>query len=242
MSHELRTPLNAVLGFSEMLTKRLVGPLEETQAEYIEIIYRSGSHLHDIINDILDLAKVDAGKLDLNPEDGVDSRAIVNTCVALIKERADAGKLRLSVNVDPALPSIVADAMRLKQILLNLLSNAVKFTEPGGSVAVTVHQPAPDTIAFEVRDTGVGMSEAEIKIALEPFGQVDAGISRRHEGTGLGLPLASRLTELHGGTFEIASCKGHGTTVTLTLPATARLPELSIAAPTIAMSTRMHAA
>jgi PAS domain S-box-containing protein len=242
MSHELRTPLNAVLGFSEMLTKRLVGPLEETQAEYIEIIYRSGSHLHDIINDILDLAKVDAGKLDLNPEDGVDSRAIVNTCVALIKERADAGELRLSVNVDPALPSIVADAMRLKQILLNLLSNAVKFTEPGGSVVVTVHQPEPDTIAFEVRDTGVGMSEAEIKIALEPFGQVDAGISRRHEGTGLGLPLASRLTELHGGTFDIASRKGHGTTVTLTLPATARSPELSIAAPMVAMSTRMHAA
>jgi signal transduction histidine kinase len=242
MSHELRTPLNAVLGFSEMLAKRLVGPLGETQAEYVDIIYRSGSHLHDIINDILDLAKVDAGKLDLNPEDGIDPRAIVNTCVALIKERANAGELRLSVNVDPALPSIVSDAMRLRQILLNLLSNAVKFTEPGGSVVVTVRRSTPDAIAFEVRDTGIGMSEAEIKIALEPFGQVDASISRRHQGTGLGLPLASRLTELHGGTFHIASRKGHGTTVTVTLPAMARSPEHSTARPMVALDAEVNAA
>ena len=224
MSHELRTPLNAVLGFSEMLAQRLAGPLRAKQAEYIDIIYRSGSHLHDIINDILDLAKVDAGKLDLNLEDGIDPCVIVNACVALIKERANAGELRLSVNVDPALPFIVADAMRLKQILLNLLSNAVKFTEPGGSVVITLRQPGPDTIAFEVRDTGVGMSEAELKIALEPFGQVDAGISRRHEGTGLGLPLAGRLAELHGGSFHIESRKGHGTTATLTLPARRTCP------------------
>jgi PAS domain S-box-containing protein len=218
MSHELRTPLNAILGFSQMLSQRLVGPLGEKQIEYIDIIYRSGSHLHDIINDILDLAKVDAGKLDLNLEDGVDPCAIVNGCVALMKERANTGELRLSVDVAPELPPIVADAMRLKQILLNLLSNAVKFTEPGGSVVIAVRQPGPDTIAFEVRDTGIGMTEAEIKIALEPFGQVDAGFSRRQEGTGLGLPLASRMAELHGGSFHIDSRKGHGTTVTLTLP------------------------
>ncbi len=144
MSHELRTPLNAVLGFSELLIQRLAGPLHEKQAEYIDMIYRSGTHLHDIINDILDLAKVDAGKLDLNPEDGVDPCAIVNACVALMKERADTGGLRLSVNVDLALPGIVADAMRLKQILLNLLSNAVKFTEPGGSIVITVRcSPGP---------------------------------------------------------------------------------------------------
>jgi two-component system cell cycle sensor histidine kinase PleC len=236
MSHELRTPLNAVLGFSEMLAQRLAGPLRAKQAEYIDIIYRSGSHLHDIINDILDLAKVDAGKLDLNLEDGIDPCVIVNACVALIKERANAGELRLSVNVDPALPFIVADAMRLKQILLNLLSNAVKFTEPGGSVVITLRQLGPDTIAFEVRDTGVGMSEAELKIALEPFGQVDAGISRRHEGTGLGLPLAGRLAELHGGSFHIESRKGHGTTATLTLPARRTSPDV---APDIATATPM---
>jgi PAS domain S-box-containing protein len=242
MSHELRTPLNAVLGFSEMLAQRLVGPLGEKQVEYIDIIYRSGSHLHDIINDILDLAKVDAGKLDLNLEDGVDSRAIVNTCVALMKERANAGGLRVSVDVEPDLPGIVADAMRLKQILLNLLSNAVKFTEPGGSVVVSVRQPGADTIAFEVRDTGVGMSEAEIKIALEPFGQVDAGFSRRHEGTGLGLPLASRLAELHGGSFHIDSRKGHGTTVTLTLPVKRIPADTSVVAPVIALRPEVSAA
>src|SRR5207249_885659 len=194
-----------------------------------------GSHLHDIINDILDLAKVDAGKLDLNLEDGVDSRAIVSTCVALVKERADTGGLRVSVDLEPDLPGIVADAMRLKQILLNLLSNAVKFTEPGGSVVITVRRPGPDTIAFEVRDTGVGMSEAEIKIALEPFGQVDAGFSRNHEGTGLGLPLASRLAELHGGSLDIESRKGHGTTATVRLPVK-RTPANSAAAePVIAL-------
>ncbi len=243
MSHELRTPLNAVLGFSEMLAQRLVGPLGEKQVEYVDIIYRSGSHLHDIINDILDLAKVDAGKLDLNLEDGVDSCAIINTCVALMKERANAGELRLSVNIEPGLLGIVADPMRLKQILLNLLSNAVKFTEPGGSVVITVRQPGPDTIAFEVRDTGVGMSEAEIKIALEPFGQVDAGFSRRHEGTGLGLPLASRLAELHGGSFQIGSRKGHGTTATLTLPVRGTTPDISTGAPAaIALRSEVSAA
>ena len=242
MSHELRTPLNAVLGFSEMLAQRLAGPLGEKQVEYVDIIYRSGSHLHDIINDILDLAKVDAGKLDLNLEDGIDSCAIVNTCVALMKERASAGELRLSVNVAPDLPGIVADAIRLKQILLNLLSNAVKFTEPGGSVVISVRQCAPGTIAFEVCDTGVGMSEAEIKIALEPFGQVDAGFSRRHEGTGLGLPLASRLAELHGGSFQVDSRKGHGTSVTLTLPVPGVPSDISTTAPGIALRAAVSAA
>jgi PAS domain S-box-containing protein len=242
MSHELRTPLNAVLGFSEMLAQRLVGPLADKQLEYIDIIYRSGRHLHDIINDILDLAKVDAGKLDLNPEDGVDPCAIVDACVALMRERADAGGLRLSIDVKPDLPLIVADEVRLKQILLNLLSNAVKFTEPGGSVVVTVRQPAPETIAFEVRDTGLGMSEAEIKIALEPFGQVDAGFSRGHEGTGLGLPLASRLAELHGGWFHIDSKKGQGTTVTLTLPARRTPSDVSTAAPAIVHRSEVSAA
>ena len=242
MSHELRTPLNAVLGFSEMLSQRLVGPLGEKQLEYVDIIYRSGSHLHDIINDILDLAKVDAGKLDLKPEDGVDPCAVVEACVALMRERANAGGLRLSIDVEPGLPLIVADATRLKQILLNLLSNAVKFTEPGGSVVITVRQPGPETIAFEVRDTGVGMSEADIKIALEPFGQVDAGFSRRHEGTGLGLPLVSRLAELHGGRFHIDSTKGHGTTATLTLPARRTPSDIATAAAAIARRSEVSAA
>jgi len=165
----------------------------------------------------------------------------VNASVALIRERANAGRLQLSVDVDAALPLIVADAMRLKQILLNLLSNAVKFTEAGGSIIITVRQLRPDTIAFEVRDTGVGMSEAEIKIALELFGQVDAGTARRHEGTGLGLPLASRLAELHGGSLHIESRKGQGTTATLRLPVGSALPNISAAAPRMALSLEANA-
>jgi PAS domain S-box-containing protein len=220
MSHELRTPLNAILGFSEMIKLGMTRRSQSRQEEYAALIHHSGEHLLAIIGDVLDLAKVDAGKLELHEEECIDPCAIVKACVALMEETANAGGLRLSVNVDPSLPLIVADATRLKQILLNLLSNAVKFSDPGGSVITTLRQPEPDTIAFEVRDTGVGMSTAEIAIALEPFGQVDAAMSRRNEGTGLGLPLARRLAELHGGSLHIDSEKGRGTTITVTLPAT----------------------
>jgi signal transduction histidine kinase len=137
-----------------------------------------------------------------------------------MEERANAGGLRLSVNVDPCLPLIVGDATRLKQILLNLLSNAVKFTGPGGSVILTIRRDNNGGVEFEVCDSGPGMTPAEIKIALEPFGQLDTGLARRHEGTGLGLPLARRLAELHGGSLQINSEKGRGTTITVTLPAT----------------------
>jgi signal transduction histidine kinase len=219
VSHELRTPLNAILGFSEMLELGIAGPLQPRQAEYVGLIRQSGDHLHEVINDILDLAKIDAGKLDLNEEHGVDPRHIVDACIAIVQERARLGALRLSAASDDPLPVLVADATRLKQILLNLLSNAIKFTGPGGSVVVTVRHADDGGIAFEVRDTGIGMTADDIGIALENFGQVDAGLGRRHEGTGLGLPLARRLTELHGGSLHIASVKDEGTTVTVTLPA-----------------------
>src|SRR6266851_3266138 len=134
VSHELRTPLNAILGFSEMLELGIPGPLQPRQAEYVGLIHQSGDHLHEVINDILDLAKIDAGKLELHEEDGIDPRLIVDACIAIVKERARLGMVRLSVAIEPQLPVLVADATRLKQILLNLLSNAVKFTEPGGSV------------------------------------------------------------------------------------------------------------
>jgi signal transduction histidine kinase len=219
VSHELRTPLNAILGFSELLELGMAGALEPRQAEYIGLIRQSGDHLHQVINDILDLAKIGAGKLELHEEQGIDPRHIVDACIAIMQERARLAGLRLSAASEDVRPVLVADATRLKQILLNLISNAVKFTGPGGSVAVTVHRTGDGGVAFEVKDTGVGMNAAEIEIALESFGQVDAGLGRRHEGTGLGLPLARRLAELHGGALHIDSEKDRGTTVTVTLPA-----------------------
>jgi PAS domain S-box-containing protein len=220
MSHELRTPLNAIVGFSEMLERGLVGPLQPRQAEYAGLIHQSGDHLHHVINDILDLAKVDAGKLQLHEEQGVDARRIIDSCVALLKVRADTAGVQLSVQVEDQLPQLVVDATRLKQILLNLLSNAIKFTEAGGSIVVTARRGTDGGIDFKVRDTGPGMTAAEIGVALEPFGQTDAGHARSHEGTGLGLPLARRLAELHDGSLYVDSEKGRGTTITVALPST----------------------
>jgi PAS domain S-box-containing protein len=219
MSHELRTPLNAIIGFSEMIEDAMKGPLAPDYREYGRFIRQSGEHLHAIINDILDLAKVDAGKFELRAEAGVDPRRIAEACVTLVRGHAEAGGVGLASEIEDRLPLLVADPTRLKQILLNLLSNAVKFTEAGGSVTLAIRRAADGAVVFEVQDTGAGMTAAEIAIALEPFAQVDAGYTRRQEGTGLGLPLARRLTELHGGTLSIDSAKGRGTTVTVRLPA-----------------------
>jgi PAS domain S-box-containing protein len=219
MSHELRTPLNAIIGFSEALELGMAGELQPRQAEYAGLIHQSGEHLHKVINDILDLAKVDAGKLDLREEDGIDPRAIVDSCVTLMKSHAMAASLRLTTEIETRLPLLRADPTRLKQILLNLLSNAIKFTTAGGAVVAAVSRRPDGDIHFEVRDTGPGMTPREIETALEPFGQVDASHTRRHEGTGLGLPLAARLAELHGGQLTVESVKGRGTTVSVTLPA-----------------------
>jgi PAS domain S-box-containing protein len=218
MSHELRTPLNAIIGFSEALELGLVGELQPRQAEYAALIHQSGEHLHTVINDILDLAKVDAGKLDLHEESAVAPASIAESCVALMRSHAVAGSLLLSIEVEDDLPQLCADPTRLKQILLNLISNAIKFTGPGGAVVVAVRKGEEGGIVFMVRDAGPGMTPQEIETALEPFGQVDAGHTRRYEGTGLGLPLAQRLAELHGGTLRVDSVKGRGTTVTVVMP------------------------
>jgi PAS domain S-box-containing protein len=219
MSHELRTPLNAIVGFSEMLERGLAGPLQPRQEEYVGLIRQSGEHLHNVINDILDLAKVDAGKLQLYEEHGVDAGRLIDSCVALLKVRADAAGVQLSVQIEDRLPPLTVDSTRLKQILLNLLSNAIKFTDPGGAIVAMASRGKEGGIDFTVRDTGPGMTTAEIGIALEPFGQTDAGHARQHEGTGLGLPLARRLADLHGGSLHIDSEKGRGTTITIALPA-----------------------
>jgi PAS domain S-box-containing protein len=217
ISHELRTPLNAILGFAEMLGKGLAGQVSARQREYADFIYQGGAHLLHVINDILDLVRVDAGRLELREEEGVDPRRISESSLALVRERATNGAVGLSCDIEDGVPLIIADATRLTQILINLLSNAVKFTDPGGSVVLTVRRSEEGGLDFAVSDTGSGMTPAEIEIALEPFGQVEASLARRHEGAGLGLPLARRLAELHGAQLDIKSEKGRGTTVTLRL-------------------------
>ena len=217
MSHELRTPLNAILGFSEVLENGIGGPLQSRQSEYVGLIRQSGEHLLQLINEILDLARIDAGKLDLR-EEVLDPGRFLDGVLALVKDRASAGLLTISVDIEENMPPLKVDATRLTEILLNLLSNAIKFTELGGAIGIVGRLTQEGGAAFIVRDNGCGMTEAEIEIALERFGQVDSGLARRHEGTGLGLPLARKLAELHGGSLTLKSEKGLGTTATVVLP------------------------
>ncbi len=223
ISHELRTPLNAIIGFSSILMNQLFGSLgDQKYLEYARDINESGSHLLDIINDILDLSKAEAGKLTLNFEEVYVQKAI-NKCVTLMQDRAEKGKVTITSHVPKTLPTLVADRLRFIQIVLNILSNAVKFTEEGGKVDITVStRSIEDEITHfivQVKDTGIGMSREDIDKAFQSFGQVDSGLNRRYEGTGLGLPLTKKLIELHHGTIEIDSELAVGTTVTLTFPA-----------------------
>jgi signal transduction histidine kinase len=223
MSHELRTPLNAIIGFSEMIRDALMGPVSTRYRDYAGDIHSSGSHLLRLINDVLDLSKVEAGRLELQEED-VDLAKLVDDCRRLVADRVGAGGLALVVELPPALPAIRGDELRLKQIVLNLLSNAVKFTLPGGRITLAAAMTEEDGVALSIRDTGIGMAPEEIPVALEPFRQLDSAFNRRFEGTGLGLPLARRLAELHGATLSIDSVKGMGTLATLALPASRVVP------------------
>jgi signal transduction histidine kinase len=218
MSHELRTPLNAIIGFSEVMQAQIYGALgDKRYAEYAGDIHRSGQHLLEIINDILDLAKVEAGRLELRP-DRVDVAQLFTACERLMQNKAASAGVTLIVRPADTVTDIVADEIRLRQILLNLLSNAVKFTPRGGYVTLLAERGADRTCEFKVIDTGIGMSEAEVAVAMEPFRQIDNTLARKYEGTGLGLPLTRALIELHGGVFELSSKPGIGTTATVRLP------------------------
>jgi PAS domain S-box-containing protein len=217
MSHELRTPLNAILGFSEVLENGTAGPLQSRQAEYVGLIRESSDHLSHVINEVLDLARIDAGNLELN-EEVLEPGELVENTIALVRDRAAAGLLELAVDIEEDMPPLMADRTRLTEILLNLLSNAIKFTELGGAIHVLVRRAEGGGGAFIVRDNGSGMTEAEIEIALRRFAPADGGIARWHEGSGLGLPLARKLVELHGGSLTLQSERGRGTTATVVLP------------------------
>ncbi|MEX0759930.1 MAG: ATP-binding protein [Tistlia sp.] len=219
MSHELRTPLNAIIGFSEVLTLGIFGPLgNDRHRDYCQAIGDSGRHLLAVINDVLDISKIEAGKLQLRFEE-VRLEQLLANCCSLVRAKIDTAGIRLETSSTPApLPALWADPVKLKQIVLNLLSNALKFTSSGGSILVSSALLPERGIAFSIADSGIGMSAEDVKLALQPFQQVDNSHTRRYEGTGLGLPLAKALVEQHGGRLEIDSTPGVGTTVTVILP------------------------
>ena len=216
MSHELRTPLNAIIGFSEALKERMFGDLNEKQAEYIEDIHASGRHLLALINDILDLSKVEAGRMELDLAE-FDVPAALDNAMTLVKERAQRHRIRLALEVKPGVGAIVADERKVKQILLNLLSNAVKFTPEGGQVSVRAGRP-DGMLAISVSDTGVGIAPEDRDAIFEEFRQVGRDDTRKAEGTGIGLALTRRFVELHGGTLRVESEPGKGSTFTFTIP------------------------
>jgi signal transduction histidine kinase len=218
MSHELRTPLNAILGFSEVIKEELFGPVGLAKyVDYAQDVHNSGQHLLDLINDILDLSKIDAGKVELREENIIVADLIADSA-SLVRERAQKSGVGLEILDAAELPQLVADKRLLKQILLNLLSNAVKFTPAGGRVTVKAALDRQGALRISVADTGIGMNPSDIAKAMSPYGQIDSRVSRKHQGTGLGLPISRSLAHMHGGELEVDSKPGRGTRITLVLP------------------------
>ncbi len=215
MSHELRTPLNAIIGFSEVLSEQMFGEVNAKQAEYLRDILTSGQHLLALINDILDLSKVEAGRMELEPGRFSLPEALGNG-LTMLKERASRHGITLSLDADPSLDVIEADERKVKQVVFNLLSNAVKFTPDGGRVELSAHS-VHDEIHIAVRDTGVGIAAEDQAHVFEEFRQTGAGRAQS-EGTGLGLALTKKLVELHGGRIWVESEVGVGSTFVFTLP------------------------
>jgi len=216
MSHELRTPLNAIIGFSEVLAERMFGEVNDKQLEYLKDIHSSGHHLLSLINDILDLSKIEAGRMELDLSSFHLPMLLDNT-VTLVRERALRHGLTLALEVDPAIGDWVADARKLKQVVINLLSNAVKFTPAGGRVTLRARALA-QAIEIAVIDTGVGIAADQQALVFEEFRQAGGDYLRKAEGTGLGLALAKRFVELHGGTLRVESAPGQGSTFFFDLP------------------------
>jgi signal transduction histidine kinase len=217
MGHELRTPLNSIIGFSTLIRDGSFGPVSHRYAEYASAIAESGSHLLAVINGILDYARSDANRLVLAEEEVEIARAVAFS-IGTIEDMARRAEIDCHCDIPDDLPRFFGDAAKLRQILINLLSNAVKFTPAGGKVRVSIERDADAGLAFCVADTGIGIPADKMPIALAPFGQVESSFTRSYDGVGLGLPLAKRFVELHGGTMTIESEPGKGTAVTARFP------------------------
>jgi signal transduction histidine kinase len=218
MSHELRTPLNAIIGFSELIRDQTAGPIPATYVSYAEDILAGGKHLLDLVNDLLDLSKIEAGRYDL-AEEPVNLGQLLSLCLRMTAPHAEAGNVRLVP--DPALEDVTLqiDRRAIQQVLLNLLHNAVKFSPAGGTTTVRAEQTVDGGMAVLVEDNGIGIEPAAMAILFKPFRQADGSIRRKFGGTGLGLAISRSLMALHGGTLEIASRPGAGTTVRAVFPA-----------------------
>ncbi len=230
LSHEMRTPLNAIIGFSQVMSQEHMGPMgNERYKEYVADIHASSAFLLSLVNDLLDMSKIEAGQFNVDQED-VDLKAIIDDCAALVRPLANKGKIAIHTNVDGHLPHIVADQRSVRQILLNLISNAIKFSHAGNDVYVAATSNQNGTINLSVRDTGMGMTQDELKMALEPFKQTPSAARAQAnnpmaKGTGLGLPLAKALTEANKALFNITSVPEQGTKVIITFPNTLVLAE-----------------
>lgn len=215
MSHELRTPLTSIIGFSSVLLQQIFGSLNDRQVEYLQRISNAGHHLLELINDLLDLSRIEAGREELAPE-VLEVEEVCQICFSIVREQAAQKGLELSLVIDPEVSTCVADKRRLVQILLNLLANAIKFTSEG-SVTLSVDR-AESFVQFAVIDTGVGISESEQASLFQPFQQLDSGLDRKYEGTGLGLALSQKLAQLQKGYITVQSQPAQGSRFTLSLP------------------------
>ena len=216
ISHEIRTPLNAIIGFAEVIMDERFGPIgNDRYRDYMKDIHRSGEHVMSLVNDLLDLSKIEAGKMDMTFT-AVDANSCVSDCVSLMQPQASRARVIIRLSLSPNLPKIIADERAFKQIVLNILSNAVKYNETGGQVIVSTARTDAGHAVVRIRDTGLGMTDSDVQVALEPFGQIDT--SRATTGTGLGLPLTKALVEANRANFTIKSRKGEGTLVEIAFP------------------------
>ena len=218
MSHELRTPLNAIIGFSQLIGDEALGPAGRPEyRDYAHDINTSSQNLLQIINDVLDVSKIEAGMLTLR-EAEIDPAAFLHDCRRLVAPCAEAAGIALETAIPAELPILVGDERMLRKAMLNLLSNAVKFTPAGGTVELVAREETGRGVTFIVRDTGIGIAETDFAKIFRPFMQVDGGLDRKFEGTGLGLPLSKGIIELHGGAIGVASTIGQGTSMSVFLP------------------------
>ena len=218
MSHEFRTPLNAVIGFSELMATGLGGPLTDQQKEYVTDIFTSGRHLLSLVNDILDLSKVEAGKMELQLN-GFNIERLIEMSIALFKEKAYKQGLQMTFEVAQGLDTMIGDERKIKQVLFNLLGNAVKFIPDGGTIHVKAAlADDKDFVKYSVSDTGIGISTEDQNKLFKPFEQIDSRLTRKYKGTGLGLSLCKQLVELHGGRIWVESEAGKGSNFIFVIP------------------------